>query len=339
MPDSDTRRRLGLITSNTEEIIGREDLEAMLASGRRLSAYYGIATTGPMHIGYLIPLSKVFGLNDVGISVKILLADIHAVMDDQKSKFEELDAKAEYYRQCIERALPWKETPSLVRGSSFQLTTEYFRDLVNASSLTTVTRAVRAASEVTRMKDPKVSELLYPLMQALDEQYLDIDMQVGGLDQRHIMALSREIMEMLGYRKRVEIMTPLLLGLQGPGKKMSASIPESLIKLYEPEKSMVSKIKKAYCPFGVVESNPVLQISKFLVFGVGAKMDVKLTNGKDVSLGSYTELEALFVKKEIHPLDLKESVSKSLAGTLSEVREYFESNTDMLKRMGATYMP
>ena len=78
------------------------------------------------------------------------------------------------------------------------------------STIATVDRATRAASEVTRMKNPKVSELIYPIMQALDEEYLDVDIQLGGIDQRHIFAFAREYMPAIGYRSRIEVMTPLV---------------------------------------------------------------------------------------------------------------------------------
>ncbi|MDE1767849.1 MAG: tyrosine--tRNA ligase, partial [Candidatus Micrarchaeota archaeon] len=201
--------RLELVTRNTAEVLTLDELKASMAGKKKLSAYYGTAPTGPVHLGYFVPLGKIFDFEAAGIDTKILLADVHASLDDQKTKWDQHEIKAEYYRKCIELALPWKHKPNFVVGSSYQFDRKYVFDVLRAASIITEKRATRAASEVTRMKDTKVSELIYPIMQALDEQYLDVDIQLGGIDQRHVFALARDLHPMLGYRSRMEIMTPV----------------------------------------------------------------------------------------------------------------------------------
>lgn len=337
--DAATRAKAAVILKNTVEVLTPEELVELLRSGKKLSAYYGVATTGPVHVGYLIPLSKAYDLSTLGIRTKILLADVHSVLDDQKTKFDEMELKSQYYRKCIELAVPWKEPPEFVRGSEFQLKEDYTRELFRLASTSTVSRALRAASEVTRMKDPKVSELLYPLLQVLDEQYLDIDIQLGGLDQRHIMALARESMKQLGYRRRVEIMTPLLLSLHGQGKKMSASDPGSAIRVYDSEQAIRNKVNKAYCPLDNVNENPVLQLARFMVFGMGANLELNLLDKRRIEIRDYEELERRFSAREIHPADLKVAVADSLVLGLTRAREYFESNQDLLRGLGEKYAP
>lgn len=329
-----------IVKRNTVEIFTDDELKALLDRGN-ITAYYGTAPTGPVHIGYFATLGKVFDFQTVGIKTKILIADIHAAMDDLKTKWEEVDLKAEYCQKCFELAFPWKDKPEFVRGSSFQYNVDYFRDVLRGSSLTTVKRATRAASEVTRMKNPKVSELVYPIMQALDEEYLKVDIQLGGIDQRHILALARELLPQLGYKKRVEVMMPLMPSLKGPGTKMSASIPESHIKVYDSEDAIKRKIRKAYCPEGVAEENPILGICKFIMFPVTGNLLITRPDkfGGDVSFNSYEELEKAFIEKQLHPADLKGAVADSLIKLLKPAREYFEGNVDMLKQLGQEFLP
>ena len=313
----------------------------LLNENRKIKAYYGISPTGPIHLGYFIPLSKVFDFELAGIETTILIADIHAALDDLKTKWDELDLKTEYYKKTIELAFPWIKTPKFIRGSEFQLEKNYILDVLKLSTLTTITRAKRAASEVTRMKNPKVSELIYPIMQALDEQYLNVDIQLGGIDQRHIMAYAREYLPYLGYKKRIEIMTPLTLSLKGKDTKMSASIPESHIKVYESEESLRRKIRKAYCPEKQINENPVLQIAQFIIFPLKNKMKIEREEkfGGDLILNSYKELELLYSKGDIHPLDLKNAVANYLIDIFKKVREYYMENIDMLKELGDIYLP
>lgn len=336
----DVEKRFNLIKQNTSEIVTEEELRKLLSEKKNISAYYGTSPTGPFHMAYFIPLSKVFDLSNAGVTTKILIANIHAALDDLKTPWEDIDKRAEYYKKCIELAFPWENKPEFVIGASFQLKKEYELDILKLSTLVTVARATRAASEVTRMKNPKVSELIYPIMQSLDEQYLDVDIQLGGVDQRHIMMLAREYLPIIGYKPRVEIMTPLIASLQGPGAKMSASIPMSHIKVYDSEEQIKEKINKAYCPIGDIKDNPILQLFQYLIFPIkkAVKVERPAKFGGDIEFGSYKEMENAFGEKKIHPLDLKNVLSSQLIITFKKARDYFGKNKDMLKGLGEAFV-
>ncbi len=275
------------------------------------------------------------------MKVKVLLADIHAALDDLKAKWDDLDKRVAYTQKCIELAFDWPEKIEFVKGSDFELKHDYMLDVLKLSTVSTVERATRAASEVTRMKNPKVSELIYPIMQALDEEYLKVDIQFGGVDQRHILAFAREALPKLGYEKRVEIMTPLVPSLSGPGTKMSSSVPESAIKVYDSEESIKKKIAGAYCPAGVIEDNFVVQITKYLVFPAEGRMVIERDPrfGGDVEIDSYAHLETLFKDKKLHPTDLKNAVSAYLVERFANARAYFEKHLDELKDLGEEFLP
>ena len=54
-----------------------------------------------------------------------------------------------------------------------------------------------------------LSGLLYPGLQALDEEYLKVDAQFGGVDQRKIFTFAEKYLPQLGYEKRVHFMNPM----------------------------------------------------------------------------------------------------------------------------------
>lgn len=337
----DIEERLNLIKRNTLEIITVEELQNLLNERKPLSVYIGRAPTGSIHLGHLVALGKLFDFEKAGIHTKILIADLHAALDDLKSKWEELDKRVDYTKKCIELAFDWERMPEFVRGSDFELSQPYVSDLLKLSTLTTVDKGMHAASEVTRMKNPKVSEVIYPLMQTLDEEYLDVDIQLGGMDQRHIFAYAREYLEKLGYRKRVEVLTPLIASIRGPGTKMSSSVPESNIKIYDSEESIRKKILNGYCPEGVVEDNFIIQIVNFFILPNDGKFDIKREPkfGGDISIDSQDQLIQLYSQKKIHPLDLKNAVAENIIKRFKNAREYFEKQTDMLKSLGESFMP
>ena len=66
--------------------------------------------------------------------------------------------------------------------------------MYRAAAETSVRDARRAGAEVVKqVANPLVAGLLYPLLQALDEQYLAVDAQFGGLDQRKIFILAERV--------------------------------------------------------------------------------------------------------------------------------------------------
>jgi len=46
-------------------------------------------------------------------------------------------------------------------------------------------------------------------LQALDEEYLKVDAQFGGVDQRKIFTFSEKYLPQLGYGKRIHLMNPM----------------------------------------------------------------------------------------------------------------------------------
>src|SRR3989344_5820772 len=127
----------------------------------------------------------------------------------------------------LEKLLKRKKKPDvknfeIVKGSDFQLKKEYISDVLKMSTFTTVRDCNKAASEVVKFGDnPKLSGLIYPIKQSLDEVYLKVDVQYGGLDQRKILMFARENLPKIGYERKSEIKTPNIPGLVEGGKKSS----------------------------------------------------------------------------------------------------------------------
>lgn len=70
------------------------------------------------------------------------------------------------------------------QGSDHQLTREYSLDNYRLCATVTEHDAKKAGAEVVKqVESPLLSGLLYPGLQALDEQYLGVDFQFGGVDQ------------------------------------------------------------------------------------------------------------------------------------------------------------
>lgn len=333
------KRELDLALMNSEEVVTEEDIKKILEK-ESFNFYYGTAPTGPFHYAYLIPLNKLIQLSEIGGKGTVLLADYHAYLDDQKTSFDLMDLRSKYYEECIKGVMGEASKKfKFVRGSEYQHKKEYVEDLYKIAGKVTTTRAKRAASEVVRMSgEPKVSELMYPLLQILDVKYLEAEIIVGGLDQRNIYMLGRELLESVRYQKGAYIFMPLLPSLRGGGAKMSASDPLSHIRVTDSPESIKNTIKKAYCPAGDLTQNAITSTIRYILMPRVGTMRIPRGEkfGGDIEFKSIEDFEKAYVKEEIHPLDVKQAVSEALVQMLAPAREYFEKHQDILGEIETT---
>lgn len=206
-----------------------------------------------------------------GCVVKILLADLHAVLDNLKAPLELVEFRAEYYRRTITALLKAINVPTdrieFVLGTSYQLTPKYSLDFYKLTTLASDRDAKKAGTEVLKqVENPRVSGTIYPLMQALDEEYLGVDAQFGGVDQRKIFTLATEQLPKLGYKKRAHLMNPMVPGLQGG--KMSTSEPDSKIDLLDPPGVVRRKLRNTPLKPREVENNGVFPFVQYVLLPV-----------------------------------------------------------------------
>jgi tyrosyl-tRNA synthetase len=322
-----------LITRNLEEIFGETKLNEFIEQKKTIKAYWGTAPTGRIHIGYLVPMVKIADLLMAGCEVTILIADLHAHLDAMKSSFDQLKSRSKYYEMTIIALLSSigslmkvdniVEKLKFVRGTDLQMNNKYTLDMYRLSAIVTERNAIKAGTNTVKQeKNIKLGSMLYPLLQALDEEYLDVDLQLGGIDQRKIFTFAESYLPKLGYRKRIHLMNPLIPNLLDPKEKMSAS-DNSKIDVISTEKSMRKKIGKAFCEEGKVEENGLLKFVKLVVFPVFRIFEIKRDDkyGGDISFDSYDELELAFLEKRFHPIDLKMGVCGHLNTILAPIRK------------------
>lgn len=328
--------RLALIKRNSQEIITEEELLSLLEKKKQPSVYLGTAITGNPHIGYFVWVLKMADFLRAGFKVKVLLADMHGLLDN--THWSVLEKRFKYYNEVI--PLMFKavgadlKNVEILKGSDFQLGKDYILDVLKMATQVSINNAKRAAAEVVKFgENPQLSGLIYPIFQALDEEYLKVDIQYGGLDQRKILMFARENLPKLGYQPRIEFMTPLMPGLTT--KKMSASDPKSKVDLLDDPKTVQEKINSAHCEVGVVEDNGVLAFLKYVIMVMkGDKAEKFVVErpekfGGNLEFNNYEKIEAAFVKKELHPLDLK----NALARELNQLLEPFQKQKEKLGKL------
>jgi len=182
--------------------------------------------------------------------------------------------------------------------------------------------------------------LLYPGLQALDEEYLKVDAQFGGIDQRKIFMLSDKYLPIVGYDKRIHLMNPMIPSFYND-EKMSSSDENSKIDLLDMPKVIKKKIGKAFCEEGNVECG-LLSFVKHIIVPIEQFKGKKFTINRTEEYGGvceykiYDDLENDFKDKKLHPVDLKQGVSEWLIDLLEPVREYFD-NEYIRENMNKSY--
>ncbi|XP_065358916.1 tyrosine--tRNA ligase, cytoplasmic [Calliphora vicina] len=334
-----------LITRNLQETLGEDKLNAVLKE-RDLKIYWGTATTGKPHVAYFVPMSKIADFLKAGCEVTILFADLHAYLDNMKAPWTLLQLRTQYYEAVIKAMLSSIGVPldklKFVKGTDYQLSKEYTLDVYKLSSVVTQHDARKAGAEVVKQVEyPLLSGLLYPGLQALDEEYLKVDAQFGGVDQRKIFTFSEKYLPQLGYEKRIHFMNPMVPGLAGG--KMSSSEEDSKIDLLDSPSNVKKKLKKAFCEPGNIADNGLLSFVKHVLFslfkdGEGFEIHRAAENGGDVTFNNFADLEQYFADQKLHPADLKASVEKYINKLLEPIRKAFET-PELQKLSAAAYPP
>lgn len=336
--DCDIENKYNLITRNLEEIIGDDEILPILMK-RDLKCYWGTAPTKSPHIGYLYPMLKIADLVDAGCNVTILIADLHAFLDNMKSPLEKIKTRSKYYIEVLTSILEIYKVDlrkvNFITGTEYQLSPAYTMDVYKFGNLTTIRDTKHAGTEVVKQIEyPNMTSLLYPSLQALDEEYLKVDCALTGIDQRKINTFSREFMPKLGYSKRIHLMNPVIPGLStvqtnGELIKMSSSDINGKIDLVDSAKSIRKKINKSYCIEGNIIDNTPLLLIKNLVFKILDRFKQPFIinrpekYGGNIYYNTFSEIENDFSEKKLHPGDLKLGLSDFFVELLMPVREKF----------------
>ncbi|UUX91298.1 tyrosine--tRNA ligase [Methanoplanus endosymbiosus] len=312
-----------LAIRNTVEIVTEDQLKELMARPEK-SVYAGYEPSGEIHLGHLVTINKLMDLKEAGFKIKVLLADLHAFLN-QKGTMEEVREMADYNRRCFEAVGLKGKNVEFILGTDVQLTPEYELQVLELSQQITLNRAKRSMDEVGRnMEAPRVSQMVYPIMQMVDINTLGVDMALGGIDQRKIHMLAREYLPTIGAKAPLCMHTPIINGLNG--KKMSSS-EGNYISVADSEDAIKKKMKKAFCP-PEIEENPVLQVLKYHVFPRMETVTLKRPDkfGGNREFSSYEECEQAYAAGDVHPADLKGMTTDGLIEVLADARDYMNQD-------------
>ena len=311
------KERMDLIKRNTVEIIGEDKIKNYIKKG---VVYCGYECSGEIHIGHLVTILKLVDLQKAGIKVKVLLADYHTWLN-QKGDWDFVNKQLKSWEKGF-KSLGLKS--EIIKGTSFQRNPEYIDDLLRMALDVTVNRGIRAMQQVARdIENAKISQIIYPLMQIEDVKALKVNFVLAGTDQRKIYMLGKDVGKKVGLQDAIYLYTPLIPSLKGAEGKMSSSVKESFISIRDKEEDIKRKIRGAYCKAGDIKNNPILAITRLIVFPKFEKVTIKRDKkfGENLIFEDYKDLEHAFESGKLHALDLKDSVTDYLEEIIAPIRK------------------
>jgi tyrosyl-tRNA synthetase len=319
-----------LITRNAAEVVTEDEVRSLAEDPDGKRAYVGYEPSGVLHIGHMLTANKLIELQEAGFEVVVLLADVHAYLNG-KGTFDEIrETATRMQEQFVAYGLEADQT-EFVLGSEFQLDEDYALDLHALELETSLSRAERAMAEIKSGDTVTVAQAVYPLMQALDIVYLDVDLAIGGMEQRKVHMLARDTLPSIDADAPTCLHTPLIADLSTGVGKMSSSTGVS-ISMEDTEEELREKVNKAYCPpsrtpdptdDGEERENPVLQIFEYHVFPRFGEVVVERPEqyGGDLTYDDYESLAADLDSGELHPADAKGALADYLNELVAPGRE------------------
>ena len=220
------------LLSNTEVVIGEEELAEKLASDQKLKVKFGVDPTRPdLTFGHLVVFNKLKQFQDAGHQAILLIGDYTAQIGDPSGRSElrpelteeEVSENAKTYLDQAFRILDSGKT--IVRRNSEWFGAMTFADALNLSRKMTVARMLERDDFEKRFRTNQpisMVEFMYPLVQGYDSIVLESDIELGGSDQLFNMLVGRMLQKDQGHSPQAVLTMPLLVGLDG-NRKMSKS--------------------------------------------------------------------------------------------------------------------
>ena len=355
--DEEGLERLNLMIGSVDESVGIDHLVNCLVDGTSaggdgiIRCYVGFEPSGKAHIGWKVLSLQLKRMLDAKSNVMIFLADWHAWVNDKfNGNMEDIQTTAKYMEETFRALLgypPEGDGPGELRflwASSIMDSGDYWARVLRCSKNMSLSRVRRTFSIMGRSEDSSdgdLSRFFYPALQAADIFEMNIDVAIGGMDQRKAHMYMRDVADRWGWYKATCLHTPIISGLKSAGSrmesfdhKMSKSDPNGAILLHDNEKKLAKKMRKAYLDPEQNQS-PVYELIEHIVFPEFGEVVItpKPEYGNPSTWNDLDSFKKAIANGEIHPFDAKMGVAASLSKGLESVANHFEKNPETLERV------
>lgn len=355
----EANHRLHTMVDSVEEVVGVEHLIDALHHGTShggdgvLRCYVGFEPSGKAHIGWKVLALQLRRMLDANANVMVFLADWHAWVNDKfNGDMDAIQTTAVYMQETFRALLdhpPEGEGPGELQfkwASELMESSDYWARVLRCSKGATLAMVRKTFTIMGRdeaSSDHDLSKFYYPAMQAADIFEMDIDIAIGGMDQRKAHMFMRDVASKYGWAKATCLHTPIISSLKASGSrmesfdhKMSKSDPNGALLLHDTHDQIRKKMRKAYISPEDPQS-PVYELAEHILLPEFGEI-VVTPNPKFGEPSTWTDLEAFraaVMDGTLHPLDAKFGVADGLAKGLEALASHFEANPETLDKVTA----
>ena len=354
---AENRKRLYLMLGDVEESVGIEHLvdslaeQTSMAGDGVLRCYVGFEPSGKAHIGWKVLSLQLKRMLEADVNVLIFLADWHAWVNDKfGGNMEDIQKTAVYMEETFRALLDYPEEgngPGQLRfywASQLMDSGDYWARVLRCSKGATLPMVRKTFTIMGRdeaSSDHDLSKFYYPAMQAADIFELDIDIAIGGMDQRKAHMFMRDMASKWNWKKATCLHTPILSSLKASGvrmdsfdHKMSKSDPNGALLLHDTLEMVQKKMKKAYLD-PEDEQSPVYELAEHVVLPEFGHIQVTPNPkfGEPSTWNDLASFKAAVMDGTLHPFDAKMGVAAGVAAGLSSIAEHFEANPEAYETM------
>ena len=350
----DQLNRLELMIGSVQESVGIEHIvdcildETSSKGDGVIRAYVGFEPSGKAHIGWKVISLQLKRLLEARVNVLVFLADWHAWVNDKfAGSMEAIQTTGKYMEDTFRALLdspPEGDGPGELRflyASDIMDSGAYWARVLRCSKNVSLSRVRRTFSIMGRdeaSSDGDLSRFYYPAMQAADIFELDIDLAIGGMDQRKAHMYMRDVADRWNWQKATCLHTSILSNLRSKGArmesfdhKMSKSNPNGAVLLHDDASALKKKLRKAYLDPQDSES-PVFELIEHVILPELSKLDVTPNPeyGEPSTWHDLNEIKQALHAEKLHPFDVKMAVADALSLCLSSISEYFNHHPESL---------
>ncbi len=235
-----------VLTRGVQQVLPDKGSLAGLMSKRKIKLYQGFDPSAPsLHLGNFVGLMKLRQFQKLGHEVIFLVGDFTGMIGDPTDK---LATRKQLTREeVLKNAKAWKKqiamlletagpNPVKIMFNSKWSDKVSFKDLIEITSNFTVQQMIERDMFQERLKKNEpihLHEFLYPIAQAYDSVFMDVDLEIGGNDQLFNMMAGRTLMKAIKGKEKYVLTTKLLVDSEG--KKVGKTTGNALFLDSKPE--------------------------------------------------------------------------------------------------------
>ncbi len=283
---------LEIVQNKLENSFGMDRFIELVNSDKRMVVKFGIdPTAANIHIGHVVPMMLVNAFLKKGHTISVIIGDFTAKIGDPLGRSterpvltnEQIHENLRTYKQQIGMFIDLDKIDILFNSEWLDKMSPL--ELFETFQLINVSQAMQRDDFRKRLENGSgvsLAELCYSVLMGLDSVTLNCDVEVGGIDQLLNFKQCRDIMRGKNMPEEVALVTPILEGTSGDGRKMSKSFGNAIAVLEKPNEK--------FGKFMSITDNQILPYFKCFAF---------MTNAEKESLEQFISSNPMEAKKQL----------------------------------------